>query len=147
MRKLIEKLLWLPLLILPATFVIGACEVDRSHITEVEGDTTVVVCPPADPDTVFSTDTLWLDTLWLDTLFADTLWLDTLFATDTLWLDTLFVTDTLTLWLDTLFVTDTLWLDTLFIEVPVDTLAIFEQFCTRRRGNSNNWICTYSPGG
>jgi hypothetical protein len=145
----IEWVLWMPIAVLVGSFILAACEVDRSHLTEVEGDTITVIVPG---DTACVDTTIFQDTL---PPFQDTLavYQDTLPAhQDTLpaYQDTLPAhQDTLPAHQDTLpAVQDTLpaYQDTTFITVEVvDTLAFLNGLCTKRRGNSNNWVCEFPP--
>ena len=113
--KKLTTALWVVLLILPLTFFVGGCEIDRITQVEIAGDTITVVLRDTvlvndtiqlPPDTIVIVDTLTV----IDTLtFVDTLVVhDTTFVTDTLVVvDTIFVVDTLFV-VDTIFVTDTL---------------------------------------
>jgi hypothetical protein len=124
-RRVIEKLMFAPLVAFVAIFVIAACEVDRSHVTEVT----------VPPDTTIVCDEAY-DTIWTE--IVDTLppYQDTLPA----------VQDTLPAYQDTLpAFQDTLppVQDTTFVNVEVvDTLQFLLGLC-ERRGNSNNWACTW----
>jgi len=136
MKRIIEKLLWFPLLLLPTILVFGACEVDRSVLTEVEGDTTVVNVDYCDPDSVVYYDTAFVQ----DTLpaFQDTLpaFQDTLPSVQ----DTLpAYQDTLPAFQDTIIVYDTLAV----VDTTEFIIWVQRTYCERRRGHSNNWVCEF----